>query len=81
MKNTIEIRISALVLTFISLFFLPWWLYAPILLAYAVVYNPALEVIAFGFLTDQVYGVSYTYTLLSTFLFISIYFIRSRIRV
>jgi hypothetical protein len=81
MKNTIEIRISALVLTFISLFFLPWWLYVPILLAYAVVYNPALEVIAFGFLTDQIYGVSYTYTLLSTFLFISIYFIRSRIRV
>lgn len=81
MKNTIEIRISALVLTVLSLFLLPWWLFAPIALLYAVIYNPAHEVIAFGFLADQVYGVSYTYTLLSALLFMSIYFVRSRIRV
>lgn len=80
MKNTTEIRISALVLTFISLFFLPWWLYVPILLAYAVVYNPALEVIAFGFLTDQVYGVSYTYTLGASLMFLVVYVVKSQLR-
>ncbi len=81
MKSHIEIRISALVLTLLSLFFLPWWLFAPIAFLYAVFYSPAYEVIVFGFLADQVYGVSYVYTVLSSLLFISIYFIRSKIRV
>lgn len=80
MKNTIEIRISALILISISLFFLPWWLYVAILLSYAVVYNPALEVIAFGFLTDQIYGVSYTYTLSASLMFLVVYGIKSQLR-
>ncbi len=80
MKNHLEIRISALVLTLVSLFFLPWWLFIPIALLYAVYYTPAYEVILFGFLADQVYGVSYVYTMSAAAAFISIYLIKSQLR-
>lgn len=81
MPEHLHIRVTSFICISLSIFFVPWWIFLPIVFVYTIYYTPAVETIAFGFLADQVYGASYTYTLLSTLLFMSIYFIRSRIRV
>lgn len=47
---------------------------------YGVYYVPAYELVFLGFIADMLYGVPYTYTLSSVILLLTIYVIRSYVR-
>jgi hypothetical protein len=80
MDTEIRLRILFFTALLLAFFLLPWWVLVPAVLAYAIYYTPAVEVIAFGFLADHLYGVSYTYTLTMSIVCFLVYFMKSYIR-
>jgi len=80
MDTDIQLRLLFFVSLLLSFFLLPWWVSVPAVLAYCIYYTPAVEVIAFGFLADNLYGVSYIYTYIASAVCFLVYFIKSHIR-
>ncbi len=76
----IQLRLIFFVALFVAFFVLPWWILVPAVLAYCIYYTPAIEVIAFGFLADHLYGVSYTYTITMSIVCFLVYFMKSYVR-
>lgn len=81
MDTDIQLRLVFFVTVLIAFFVLPWWVLVPAVLAYCIYYNLAVEVIAFGFLADHLYGVSYVYTYTASIVCFLVYFIKSYVRV
>ena len=80
MDRYIQLRLVFFVAVLIAFFILPWWVLVPAVLVYCMYYNPAAEVIAFGFLADHIYGVSYVYTYTASVICFLVYVIKSYVR-
>ncbi len=80
MDTDIQLRLIFFTALFLAFFLLPWWALVPATLAYCIYYTPAIEVIALGFLADNLYGVSNTYTYAASIVCALVYFIKSYVR-
>jgi len=74
-------RISAYIVLVGGLFFVPWWIWLPLVVGYGVYFIPAYEIIFLGFVADVVYGVPYIYTITTGAFLLCVYIVRSHVRV